>query len=55
MYCEHPNVGYNLMDGTSKTRSCLLTRYDDMCGHEARWFDPKPSLKEKIWNILKLK
>lgn len=54
-WCEHPGFGVEIDSGKPKSTTCKSVRNRiDLCGESAKWFDPKPSLKEKIWHILKL-
>ena len=56
LYCEHPSVGISPIDGKCKVVPCTYGRWKDSdCDVDGKLFEPKPTLKEKIWHILKLK
>lgn len=66
-WCNHPNVGIRVVDGTPDSRLCSINRkeaglvYTYTCGLAGNWYKAKPvasirqSFWKEIWRILKLK
>ena len=53
-WCEHPNFGVWLDSGKYQEALCKSTRNRaDLCGEDAKWFDPKPTLLQKVIPIFK--
>lgn len=54
-WCNHPMLGTSPVHGDPKSLRCTGMRNTTVyCGPEGRLFDPKPTLKERLWHILKL-
>ena len=48
IWCESPNNGINLVEGTVATQRCYVLRTNTgQCGPAAKWFEEKP--KKKFW------
>jgi hypothetical protein len=55
-WCNHPSLGTSLVYGDSNSMRCQAMRNTNVyCGEDASLFEPKPTLKEILWRILKLK
>lgn len=46
--CISPEIAKDLVTGRKYSFSCRDARYDeDLCGREAKWFEPKETAKEE--------